>query len=257
MYKNGNSQDEIASKYNVTQNAIYKILKKCNIKCRPKKASIKFNEHFFDRVDNEIKAYWLGFIVADGCVQMPGNRQNMLSIGLSVKDSKHLSNFITDIESEHNLYFYKSKDSKGNFHESVRITLSSNILVNSLLKLGIGPRKTNTVLFPNISNDLTHHFMRGYFDGDGSVYLKSIDKRANRKIRQLRVVIVGNNKFIDKYRNILSELSGIKLPSVTNKTVLYRIDMQGNKQAKKIYDFLYKSATRYLDRKKSIFIKNI
>lgn len=257
LYKSGKTQIEIASIYKVSQSSIRKVLIKYQIKSRPRSVSTKFNEHFFDQINTEAKAYWLGFIVADGCIQTPKNRQKTLSIGLSAKDSKHLGNFISDIESDHNLYFYKSKDSKGSYHESVRVTFCSNTLVDALLKLGVGPRKTNTVSFPKLPNNFTHHFMRGYFDGDGSVYLKTPDKRPNRKTRQLRVVVVGNNKLITQYASLLSKGAMIKPPSINNKINLSRLDIQGNKQAKKIYAFLYRNAARFLERKKSIFDENI
>jgi len=253
-YKSGKTQEAVARIYNVTQSSIRKVLIKHNIKSRPKNTPIKFNEHFFDKIDNEVKAYWLGFIVADGCIQMPKDRQNTLSIGLSAKDSVHLGKFINDISSEHSLYFYKSKDSNGNYHEAVRVVLCSNILVASLLKLGIGPRKTNTVNFPIIKNNLLHHFMRGYFDGDGSIYFKTLDKRRpTRAAKQLRFVVVGNNGLIMQYASNLSKMANVRLPSIIVKKSLSRIDIQGNLQIKKIYNFLYKEAVRFLKRKEKIF----
>jgi len=257
LYSKNWSQQKIANKYNVTQNCIMKILKKNRIKCRPTKVSIQFNEYFFDSIDTEIKAYWLGFITADGCIQIVEKRQNMLTIALSYKDSSHLNNFIKDINSKHNLYRYKSKDSNGHYHDTVRITLSSDHLIKSLLKLNIGPRKTNTISFPSVKKPLLNHFMRGYFDGDGSVYLKSPDKRKGRTVRQLRTVIVGNEKFIKQYNCHLSALSKIKLPNITHDKSISRIDVQGNNQAQQIYKFLYKNATRFMKRKKQIFNNNL
>lgn len=59
--------------------------------------------------------------------------------------------------------------------EYSRIQISSKTLTADLLKLGCTPRKSLTLKFPNDgifkSNDLIRHFIRGYFDGDGSVFI--------------------------------------------------------------------------------------
>lgn len=34
-----------------------------------------FNENFFEKINNELSAYWLGFLYADGCILTPKTGQ--------------------------------------------------------------------------------------------------------------------------------------------------------------------------------------
>ena len=58
------------------------------------------NNHYFDIIDNEHKAYWLGFLYADGCIS--SNRPT-INFTLNDKDINHIKAFKQDIESEHKI----------------------------------------------------------------------------------------------------------------------------------------------------------
>ena len=63
-----------------------------------------YNEKYFETIDNEHKAYWLGFLYADGYVE-PIYRKNKIKafrieIGLSIEDKHHLELLLQDIESD-------------------------------------------------------------------------------------------------------------------------------------------------------------
>ena len=55
-----------------------------------------FDEHSFDVIDTEEKAYWLGFLYADGNVS---NTKNEVGITLQSSDIKHLYKFKTFLKS--------------------------------------------------------------------------------------------------------------------------------------------------------------
>ena len=83
---------QISAKYNVDHHIVSKEIKKkgydildfCHFK--------KFNEHIFDIIDTEEKAYWLGFIYADGCISL---KTNAFEISLKYDDINHLNKFNT------------------------------------------------------------------------------------------------------------------------------------------------------------------
>ncbi len=125
-----------------------------------------FNEHFFDVIDNSTKAYWLGFLMADGC-----NTGDELQVELSVKDKNHLSKLKKQLQATQSISHRK----RGK-HEMVSLRLASRQFCQTLTKLGCKQRKSFTLRFPKISDLLARDFIRGYFDGDGCIHLRR-DKR--------------------------------------------------------------------------------
>ena len=126
------------------------------------------NEKYFDEIDTPEKAYWLGFIYADGCLT-----KNSVRIGLAIKDECHLMLFLKCLDSDIPLYYYKS-----NFDSSVcLLQIGRKKIVNQLKKIGILERKTfsQQPILNNHKYELD--FWRGAFDGDGCIcYHLSKDK---------------------------------------------------------------------------------
>lgn len=196
-----------------------------------------FNEDFFNIIDTEEKAYWLGFIYADGCLY-----ENSLRIELQLRDIEILKKFKKDIGA------YDSKIKINYDKQSCQIILNSKINLENLFKHGCYINKTFKIKFPTkeqIPDNLIHHFMRGYFDGDGCIY----SRKNNVGINTFSVV--GNLDFITGYKKRLFESinkkNDIKLQNHNSK--IYTLYLGGNKQLKKIYDFLYKDAKIFLNRK--------
>lgn len=139
------------------------------------RTSKKYNEHIFDTIDTEEKAYWLGYIYADGYINNPKPRttgQIDYNFELCSKgdDIEHMKKFANFIELENPLKITKA-DNKG--HTRCRVCLSSRHLWETLNSYGCTPKKSLTLKFPNesIFKDLSliRHFIRGYFDGDGCI----------------------------------------------------------------------------------------
>lgn len=124
----------------------------------------KFNEHIFDVIDTEEKAYWLGFIFADGYIS---SRDNGFELSLKGSDIEHLHKFNKFME--HNKDNVKLGEVKNKDKTFLRCRwgIVNKHLWNTLNNLGCTPRKSLTLQFPNISEELEIPFIRGYFDGDG------------------------------------------------------------------------------------------
>lgn len=145
------------------------------------------NEHFFDRIDTEEKAYWLGFLYADGSLSGPtrmykGKEKAYYRIEVSLKkeDKDHLEKLRTSLEMEAPV-----KISHTNFENSDRCRLgwNSKHMFNILCSYGCTPKKSLTLKFPDVSifanKSLIRHFIRGYVDGDGCLsYSDKQHKRA-------------------------------------------------------------------------------
>lgn len=202
-----------------------------------------WNEKFWDN-DTESSFYWAGFIAADGCLTGKNNR--ILSIGLSNKDKSHLEKFKKDIGATHPIL-----DGKNN---SVYINIRSGKLEKSLGRFGIVPRKTKVLCFPEwlINHPFVHHFMRGYFDGDGCWSIKNNHK----KIKQMGFCLLGTECFLNTFRNILEKNCGLNNKKLYDRGSIKSLDFGGNCIIVKIRDFLYQDANVFLERKYNL-VKNI
>lgn len=237
---------KISEKYMVDRRRIIKILKENNI-ADHQNHKFDFNRRFFENINSEKKAYWLGFIYADGSVyKSKDNVSHHLVIKLSSKDINHLHKFKNDFNLPHEIKLRKENGFGGGF-ESARIRIISKELVNDLIKHGCVPNKTFILQFPDINENLYNHFMRGYFDGDGSI------SWANK---QKQIVVLGNYDFLFKFQEILMKNCNIYKTKIGKKNKIYRLTYGGNLNIKKIGEFLYANYTTCLDRKREKFYEN-
>ena len=203
----------------------------------------KFNEDYFENIDTEDKAYFLGFIVADGCISTNSN-----NIKIIQKETDILYDFKKYIDSDSPIFTTKS----GNIS---CISVSSFKTKTDLSKLGILPNKTMIVEYPNIPEHLQNHFIRGVFDGDGCISLRT-DKRDNKQRGQVNICS-GSFEFIKEYYDRLVKYCGLsgKNKIRSPKGTYYVVDWGGLSDVEKIYEFLYDGATVYLKRKRETFDK--
>jgi len=211
---------------------------------------VDFNENYFENIDTEDKAYWLGFLYADGYVRIGKRNSCQLKLKLSQKDKDHILKFKNCIESKKDI-----KDSKDVFFSNGKeyISLSSTFnvysfkIVNDLISHGCVNNKTQKIRFPNLNNNLIYHFIRGYFDGDGCIF-----KNKNRP-NSFTISICSNKIFVEELSSFL-EIG--KIINYKNYSLLTfnKID-----DIKNFRDLIYKNCNICLERKKIIFdkIKNV
>jgi hypothetical protein len=143
----------------------------------------KVNHEYFKNIDNEYKAYILGFIYADGCISQPvGNRQLNFRIGVQEEDGYILEKLSKDAAGgQINIVKTPSSIKKG-YKPQTCVNISSNILGQDLINLGCSIRKSKEgMTFPNLPFHLMKHFIRGFLDGDGSIILKKQSYNYKRK----------------------------------------------------------------------------
>ena len=129
----------------------------------------KFNENYFREIDTSNKAYFLGFIYADGCVFPP---KNSCAIKLKREDDYILEQFKKELGSSKPLNYTESKLIVGTNYigkAQSKIEINSKIMIEDLQRLGVTQNKSLTLKFPN-DIIFMRDFIRGYFDGDGCIY---------------------------------------------------------------------------------------
>lgn len=255
VYLDLKSYDKTAAYFSCGLQVIRRLIKKFNITPNIKGGIRKYNADFnFFSQDNEASFYWAGFIAADGCVYSSNNKSiiDVLHIKLASKDIDHLKKFKKDIGASNPIFSHQHGLSliTGLPLKYSEIRLFSTRIVQDLLRFNIVPAKTKIYEFPQwlINHPLKHHFMRGYFDGDGCASFAHIE----RDVPQLSFSIVSAQKeFLKSYKMIIEMESNIDLGPdiIVNEDNLAILQYQGNIIVPKITAFLYANASIFLDRK--------
>jgi len=239
-YLEGNSCQIIADIYNSNSSSILNILKENNVERRSPEESKRIYSldiNFFDSIDSEEKAYFLGFLYADGNVS---STSNAIRLELKSSDRDILEKLNGAINSNNPLH-----DSNG----MSCLRIHSKHMKESVIRLGLVPRKTHILTFPEWLNPpLYSHFIRGYFDGDGSISHNSITDTYTFSL-------AGTKEFLSRVQEILIKECNLNKVSITSAKTISILAYGGSKQLLRIRDFLYKDATIFLDRKKDIFDK--
>lgn len=232
-YKKLESMDKVGKIYGINKGVIRSCFNRLGLGIINRRRN--YNRSFFS-IDTPESFYWAGFIAADGCVS--GKKSKYISITLAKKDHDHLEKFVKAIEFDRKL-------------KKTSISLCSKEMFNDLARFNIVPRKTKIYTFPEwlVNHPLVNHFMRGYFDGDGSIYY-SLKKPGFRS--KLSVAICGTKAFLTIFRNMLSEECGTNRSIKVRKTKgIYALEYCGNNNIIKIRNFLYSNSTESIrmDRK--------
>ncbi len=239
-YNQGKSTVDLAKLTGFSRQHVYNILKNNNVVCRKVHNIYSCNNKYFEVIDTEEKAYWLGFLMADGNIS-----RNRVRINLHERDVEHLYKFTKSLSSNHKI----GKTSKGTQYNQRKVEICSPSLCEDLIKIGCIENKTFKLQFPNINEHLIRHFVRGYFDGDGSL---SFGKKQGKYLYS-SICIVGTESFCNSLIKVVSNELQIttslrqRFPDRFNSTRM--LEISGNKQVLKFLEWIYGNCTIYLDRK--------
>ena len=208
----------------------HKFMPKTKIKQKTQKP---INENIFEVIDTEEKAYWLGFLYADGCVNEKNNR---VELALQEKDYNHIVKYKKFLNSSHTIGV-KIKDKK---YKSYRLSFSNAKIKNDLIHLGCMPNKTKKLKFPTeeqVPKKYIKDFIRGYLDADGCIR-KGTTTDATIEILGYYNFLIG----IVQYFNLKGHIYNFSHSDVKRFVI-------SGKQAKVILKHLYNNSSIYLDRK--------
>lgn len=243
LYTNGVSGCKLAKQFNTSTDTIYKILERNNIKRRSNKQNsriYKADDNYFCQIDTEEKAYWLGFLYADGYITSSGSSK-LLGISLKSTDKSHIEKLKLALQTDYPINTYTGKTQYGTVEYS-RLLINSEKIFDSLNKIGMTERKSLSLVFPNLQEDLRIHFIRGYFDGDGS-WTK--DKKSSLGYS---FKLCGTKELLTEIALILNINLHLYKRYKDDKNNYY-ISVSGSNKVFTIMNLLYKDANIYLQRK--------
>lgn len=213
----------------------------------------KLNETYFDNIDTPNKAYVLGIMFADGCNFPP---KCTAFISLQESDKELLEKIRKEIGSENPLRIINNSQRHDNgysYNNMCNLQMYSKHICESLEKLGVVQNKSLKLEFPNISKKLYPHFLRGYFDGDGSIY-QYVKNKNNKRIT---LTFTSTENFCKKIKEIVENELGIYcgIYDASCHNGITKVASLSGTSAKKLLHWMYKDADLYLQRKYDRYIQ--
>jgi hypothetical protein len=217
------SREEIARRLGRTWRAIQHRIGQLGIKdTRQRNNPCQVRRDYFKVIDSDEKAYWLGFIAADGVVYI-GGRQHTVRIDLQPRDRHWIERF-RDIIAP-GMQITKHGD------RSYSFGIGSQELVHDLIAIGITPRKSLTLEWPQVPDPFVMPFLCGYFDGDGCLH-----RRQGRRKELYQWSLLGTLPFLTVAREHIQKAADVEL----------KLPIRANKRASPHLHLLYAGGGRVL-----------
>jgi hypothetical protein len=199
---------------------------------------------YFDEIDTAEKAYWLGFLLTDGCVRGYGDGGSRLVVKLARKDREHLVKLHAALGARRPIRDIEAV-TFGALRPLSVLDVCSPPLTRALISHGVLPRKTHTCEPWDGPSDLMPHYWRGIIDGDGGVYPAGRDSMLH---------LGGTYAVTEGFRAWAQATCGTtakqhKRPGSPNFWV---INIGGQRQVRCLLAALYDDAPVALDRKKAM-----
>lgn len=254
LYENGMCLTKIGEKLHIDRKTLAKLFKDNGIKTRDGFEYVRkypINEHYFDLIDTEEKAYMMGFIYADGNNLFKNNR---ISIQLSSIDEEILNKFSYMVYGQIVLNKNKRTNKDGKIFEYTTLNIFNHHISQHLASLGVVERKSHKIIFPEwLDKNLYRHFIRGLIDGDGWIYLPKKEDNRNSP----NVGLICTRKMNDFLKDFFEKELGLKSyltkANKQNFDVMCEIRIKNYHRCKIFLDWLYLDSNIYLDRKYQIY----
>jgi len=254
MYNSGFSMEKIGEKMRVSSYIVKKSLQnKVAFRAQGSWArKYTCNSDFFDKINTQEKAYWLGFLYADCYV-----REGGIQLLLKQSDQDHVKKFKHAIKATNPVELrsdkVKYKNGQTGIQHTAKLRISDVKMSKDLQKLGCFINKTHKLSFPTenqVPDRLVKHFMRGYFDGDGSVW-----QCESSRSKKFGASLTSTNEFILKFKKKLNKLTNSEIGQISfHKNSNFSILSFSSVDSFNILrDFFYKDSEVHMERKFSKF----
>lgn len=208
-----------------------------------------YNKDFFKKIDSELKAYLLGYLVADGCITIehrvnkPNNPIRRVQFQPSVDDLEVITLMRDSISPTLKITTVKSK--RGNRKDTVKLRIACSEIVKDLIeKYNIQSRKTydSAFRFPLMEKEFKRHFIRGFIDGDGSIGKRHFSMICNSRNFA--------EDILQEFKDSIPDLKYYIYEENRKISTYYSLHFSVNIQSRiALFEYLYNDANFYLKRK--------
>lgn len=238
LHKQGLSCNEIGKRLNHSGSSVLTLLHSNGYDVSGNKYKYSVDEKFFESIDNEEKAYILGWMYSDGNV----TPQGLMRICLHHQDEEILQEIKSIMQYSGPLLYKPARNTSA---RQVELGISRKKIVDDLINLGCVPNKSLILKFPTekqVPKHLCRHFVRGYFDGDGHVSNHNVNITSSYFFcKSLNDVLpCKSTNIYQRYKDRLPEDSAYQLHIGTDSEII------------KFLQWIYTNATIYLQRKYNV-----
>jgi hypothetical protein len=240
------SMKKIGEQFGVSKTVISRVLNENKVQIKNDNHKYYADYRKFENIDSNEKAYWLGFIAADGCIYQRQNSSsgNFIVINIHRKDKNHLEKFRKFMDSNVNIVDHIQTEGFSNNTPMSKIIFNSNLMVQDFIDKGVVPKKSLILEPPKIEEEYFLPFILGYFDGDGSIFQTSNG--------EFGIDIVGTKEILEWINSILNISNKLEKRNNDNKNNYY-IRCGGFEKPYNIMKKLYDNSIEHLDRKFDIY----
>lgn len=239
------SEKKIGLKYGISQGYVNDLCKLYNIPKRHKKYNIY--EDYFETIDSEEKAYFLGFLTGDAHIF-----KNLKGFSLEIKnlDVEILEKLIFELKAEQKICFRTRFDKRtGKNSTNCYLVIYNKKICSDLIKHGVGPYKSKNCKIPLVPDNFLNSYIRGILDSDGFI---TICKNKDLRIGFLSSV----NDFLIELQTILIEKCNVNKVAISIKPGCFSLNYGGNIQCRRIFEYIYGNKTGFFLKRKYELCKN-
>lgn len=197
------------------------------------------NHSYFSQIDSKTKAYWLGVMWADGSVykqKVPRGVSHAIKLEVQFGDKSWIEDFAQDINADYPI-------KKTHKNQAVRLRMFSKQLFKNLVEHGVIPRKSYSHVTPNIKAEFIPHFIRGVFDGDGSIYQLTRGS-LGVNITNTKETCTWTKKNVDRILEIETNVR-----QKAGDSIAFRWSLRRQEKIPKFIKWIYNDSNRFLKRK--------
>ena len=247
------SGTEIAKRFSTTPTAVYAALERLGIERRPSHNGFHgdCDHDFFNTIDTEAKAYFLGAMAGDGCVSQANEiifslKHADIALVEAFRSALEIGNIVRTVETEKVFRGHRFR------YKAARVSVNSCMLAEALAKFGVIPAKTGrmrpAVIPGEVPSELERHYWRGWVDTDGWVFPRlAAIKAADGKRRQFEVGFTGDLPVVEAFRGYCERNTPTGASILPNGPI-WSFTVTDS-YAMKMASLLYDDATVYLERK--------
>ncbi|MBE3093691.1 MAG: hypothetical protein IMZ52_01580 [Actinobacteria bacterium] len=207
------------------------------------------NHNVFSGRMNADKAYWIGFLMADGNISKPKfGESQAITLQLQSRDLNHIYKYKKFLETDKVIYSTRHNCGIKGYnkqYDGYMLRITSDKIAKRLIHCGIIPQKSGKEKLININKIYERDYFRGYVDGDGCIiYGKTYANNC--------VELYGSYDICKQFKDFVIN-HGMNTKADVHKRnysdILYVIRISGNHNVYKLLNLLYKDTSVYLDRK--------
>lgn len=259
LYMNDISGTEIAKRFSTTPTAVYAALRRLGIERRPSYNGFlgDCNHDFFNTIDTEAKAYFLGAMSGDGCVSQANEiifslQHTDIALVEAFRSALEIGNLVRTAETEKVFQGHRFR------YTAARVSVSSCMLAEALAKFGVIPAKTGRMRSAAIPGEvpvhLEAHYWRGWVDTDGWVAPRLTGAKAtDGKRMQFKVGFTGDLPVVEAFRDYCMRHTPTQAEIQANHDI-WSFSVSDT-FAMKIASMLYDGATIFLKRKYQAYLE--